>query len=105
MEKIYTGVYQNQNKTVDLDFLNSESQVEEFFSCINNTSNNSDSYYITKSGEIIHSYTTKELVDWYADIGPIYDEIRHRDSMGKDFVKIKDKGEHAPHFDDIMNLH
>ena len=97
-ERCYTGVWSNGKRTIDLDNLNTVAEMESINACCFGGNDSNDSYYATEAGTIVHTYTIKELEDWYADTGGIYSRKNCYEILGKNFKKIKDKGEEDPNW-------
>ena len=97
-ERYYGGVWSNGKKIIDLDNLNTKAEIVGIKACcLGNTETDSDDrYYITKSGIAVHTYRLVGLEDWFADIGACYSEKKCYKIMGRNFKKIKFKGEEDP---------
>ena len=96
IERDYRGVYSNGKRTFDLEMLNSTAEMKEFKEIPYSDCSPRDEYYATPNGTIVNSYSYNELEDYYADIGPIYNERRIRKVLAKNCKKIKDTGETNP---------
>ena len=101
-ERCYAGVWSNGKTTIDLDNLNTVAEITSICSCVDGRTDGGDEYYATKSGTIIHKYHYDDLEDWFADLGPIYNRHNCYEVMGKNFKKIKDKGEADPNWIEFM---
>lgn len=102
-ERYYNGVWSNDKKTFDLDYLNTGYEMEGIKSIVNNSSSGSTVVYVTKSGTLIQRDEWEELDDWFADLGAItHKEVSYK-VLGRNFKLTKENGLSHPEFIKFMN--